>query len=164
MRLVTVFNGAEVRLGALILVMAMAAGGTWFALRHVSRVASLPGVPWPALAAAFVAAELGMVRIGIGRHTYDISLSELPLVIGLLFVSPVGLLLARSSASLFVEMTKRRPVSKRAFNVAIESLEAAVAVLVFRVVLEAFEGRRTPTSRWAGRCGWQRSVPSWRPR
>ncbi|MBO0892828.1 MAG: EAL domain-containing protein, partial [Acidimicrobiales bacterium] len=40
-----------------------------------------------------------------------------------------------SSASLCVEATKRRPLSKRAFNVAIESLETAVAVLVFRVVL-----------------------------
>jgi diguanylate cyclase (GGDEF)-like protein len=115
--------------------MALAAAGTWYAVWGLPRVASLPSIPWPALAAGFVAAELGMVRIEIGWHTYDISLSELPLVIGLLFVSPVALLLARSSASLFVEVTKRRPVSKRAFNVALESLEAAVAVVVFRAVL-----------------------------
>ena len=128
-------DGAEVRLGLLILVMALVAAGTWFAVWDLPRVSSLPAIPWPLLALGFVAAELGMVRIGIGRHTYDVSLSELPLVIGLLFVSPVALLLARSSASLFVEVTKRRPVSKRAFNFVLESLEAAVAVVVFRAVL-----------------------------
>jgi diguanylate cyclase (GGDEF)-like protein len=115
--------------------MALAAAGTWFAVWDLPRVSSLPAIPWPLLAAGFVAAELGMVRIGIGRHTYDVSLSELPLVIGLLFISPMALFLARSSASLFVEVTKRRPVSTRAFNFALESLEAAVAVVVFRAVL-----------------------------
>jgi diguanylate cyclase (GGDEF)-like protein len=126
---------AEVRLAVLILAIAVAAAAAWSGVWDYPTLASLPSILWPALAAGFVAAEFGVVRIELGRHTYDISLSELPLVLGLLFTSPLALLLARSSASAVVEAIRRRPLSKRSFNVALELLETALAVAVFRAVL-----------------------------
>src|SRR4051794_14544319 len=59
---------------------------------------ALPGapihLPWILLPVLFAATERFVVHVEYGRDTHSISLNEIPLVLGLFFVGPAGLLLA----------------------------------------------------------------------
>ena len=54
-----------------------------------------PTLPWWVLALAFAAAETSVLHIQRGREARSVSMSELPLVLGLFFASPVALLVGR---------------------------------------------------------------------
>ena len=67
------------------------------ALLCVRRLAMLPApthVPWWLLAAGFAAADAVPIHLDIRRQTHSFSVIELPLVIGLLFASPLGVVAA----------------------------------------------------------------------
>src|SRR5687767_11240558 len=51
-------------------------------------------VPWWVVAAGFAAAERWVVHLHFRRSTHSLSLGELPLVMGLLFLTPPDLILA----------------------------------------------------------------------
>jgi signal transduction histidine kinase len=92
-------------------------------------------VPWWALAAAFYVAEVWVVHIQFRREAYSFSLSEIPLVMGLFFVSPEGLVLAQlvgAAAALIVH--RRQSPLKLVFNLGHFCLEATLAVIVFHAV------------------------------
>ena len=93
-------------------------------------------LPWPAVAAAFAAAEVFVVHLQIRRNAHSYSLSEAPLVIGLVFLAPVALITARvvGAVSALVLHRHQRGV-KLAFNIAHLSLEACLAVAIFRPLL-----------------------------
>src|SRR4051812_13567678 len=67
-------------------------------------VSSIPFVgsvnlPWWALAIGFAATETWVVHLQVKRESQDVSVSELPLVLGLFFASPLHLLVGRLAGS-----------------------------------------------------------------
>ncbi len=89
-------------------------------------------LPWWALAVAFAATEAFVLHIQVKREAQTVSVSELPLVLGLFFASPVHLLLGRlvGSAAILIAHRRSAPL-KTAFNLALVAAETAVAVTVF---------------------------------
>ncbi len=101
-------------------------------------------IPWPLLAAAFVAAETKVILVHYRRETHSFSLSEIPAVIGLFFVTPNEYLLAvlvGSGVALLV--TARQSVVKVAFNLANFAFISTVTLVVFHG-LGSFIGRPGP--------------------
>ena len=102
---------------------------------HLSGAEPLEAVPyesWLVLSVLMAAAERYRVHLHVARETHTFTLAELPTVLGMFFLSPVGVIAARMLGTTIALATvhARRPV-KLAFNVASGSFEAAVAVLVF---------------------------------
>src|SRR4029079_9146097 len=54
-----------------------------------------PHIPWWALAAAFAATELFVVHAHVRGSAHSLSISELPLILGLLLASPSELVIAQ---------------------------------------------------------------------
>jgi diguanylate cyclase (GGDEF)-like protein len=93
-------------------------------------------VPWWALAVLFFISEIAVVHVQIRREANTFSLNELPLIAGLYFASPVGMVLAQAiGAAVALAFHRRQPPLKLVFNVAKLSLEAAVAQVVFHWVV-----------------------------
>ena len=66
-------------------------------------------------------------------QAYSLSLSEAPLVIGLLTCPTWGFVLARvAGGALALVCFRKQPRQKLAFNVALQLLEVCLAVIVFR--------------------------------
>jgi diguanylate cyclase (GGDEF)-like protein len=91
------------------------------------------GMPWPALAVAFVLTELFLIHFEHRRDSHSVSLSAVPLVVGLFTVTPIALVVARvlGSGLALVGRWRQAPV-KVAVNLASFWLEVAVAITVFR--------------------------------
>jgi signal transduction histidine kinase len=91
-------------------------------------------VPLWALALAFGLAEVFVMHIRIARHAQTFSLAEIPLVFGLMFASPVGLVLAQSVgvAAALAFHRRQRPV-RLTFNVAQRAFTTLLAVVVVSV-------------------------------
>jgi diguanylate cyclase (GGDEF)-like protein len=80
-------------------------------------------------------------------NTYLFVLEEVPMLLGLVFLSPTLLVLAGVCAEIFVRVGPRRqPAFKAFFNVASCAMSIALAALVYREVL----GSSRPVSLW----GW----------
>ncbi|UOY03281.1 putative bifunctional diguanylate cyclase/phosphodiesterase [Blastococcus sp. PRF04-17] len=92
-------------------------------------------LPWWALGIGFAATEASVFYLQTRREARTVSISELPLVLGLFLASPVQLLLGRLAGSLAVFLAHRRaPVLKTAWNLALVSLQTAVAVALFHLL------------------------------
>ncbi len=95
----------------------------------------VPGVPWPVLAVLFALAEVSVLHVQVRREAQAISLSEIPLVLGLFFVSPGHLLLARLVGSLAVLAVHRRQAPlKLLYNTAAVLAGSVLALTVFHAV------------------------------
>jgi diguanylate cyclase (GGDEF)-like protein len=93
-------------------------------------------VPWWALAVLFFISEIAVVHVQIRQEANTFSLNELPLIAGLYFTSPVGMVLAQAlGAAVALAFHRRQPPLKLAFNVGKLSLEAAVAQVIFHWVV-----------------------------
>jgi hypothetical protein len=108
----------------------------------VGPVRSLPqpdrafALPWPVLAALFGASVILRIHLQFRREVHSVTLMELPLVLGLHFVDPLGLVLARLAGSVpALVIHSRQRGSKLLFNTGLFSLEAGVAALVFSWLL-----------------------------
>jgi signal transduction histidine kinase len=91
-----------------------------------------PEVPWWALATAFGLAEVFVIHVRIGRDAQSLSLSEIPLVIGLAYTSPVTLVFAQVvgvGAALILH--RHQSPMRTAFNLAQRSATATLAMIVF---------------------------------
>jgi diguanylate cyclase (GGDEF)-like protein len=92
--------------------------------------------PWWGLALSFAAVETFVVHLHFRRDAHSFSLSEIPLVIGLFLVEPAGLIAARLLGSgLALVAYRRQRGIKLVFNLVSFTLEACVAVAVFRLLL-----------------------------
>jgi len=76
---------------------------------------------------AFLVAESTLMHVEFRRQSNAISLSEIPLVIGLFVVSPAALLTVRLAAVAVVLAWQRRSPVKSVFNLALAGAEVAVA-------------------------------------
>ncbi|HSV67850.1 MAG TPA: EAL domain-containing protein [Mycobacteriales bacterium] len=94
-----------------------------------------PVLACAALVGLFALAELVPVRVEIRQQTWLVSMAEIPMVLGLFLVQPRSLLVCRLAAAVIVYGYKRSFVLlKRVFNLALFSLEVAIACAVFRAV------------------------------
>src|SRR5216684_6066939 len=76
-------------------------------------------VPWWALAVLFFISEIAVVHVQIRREANTFSLNELPLIAGLYFASPIGMVLAQAlGAAIALAFHRRQPPLKLVFNVA----------------------------------------------
>ena len=102
----------------------------------------LPGGParpfsisWWALVPLVVAAEALMFHIELRKQTHSFTLSEIPLVVGLFFMSPIALLTGRLVGNLIYRCTfGRQSPLKVLFNLSSSAAEVATALVVFRAV------------------------------
>jgi diguanylate cyclase (GGDEF)-like protein len=102
---------------------------------------SMLDVPWWAVAAGFAAAERWVVHLHFRRSTHSLSLGELPLVAGLLFLPAHELVLAGLvGASLALAFDREIPTFKAFFNLAQFTLGTCVALFV----IEGLVNDRTP--------------------
>src|SRR4029450_12883044 len=114
----------------------------WFGVRGVEPPfdggASLP--LW-VLAVSFFVAEVFVMHIRIARHAQTFSLAEIPLVFGLAFATPGGLVLAETvGVGIALAVHRRQRPLRLTFNVAqraCTTLLAVVFVAVCRSVLPA---------------------------
>ncbi len=89
-------------------------------------------LPWWLLAMAFAATEVCVVHIHIRRSSHSLTLGEIPLVLGLLFASPVELIVAWIVGAGCVLLLQREiPLVRIVFNVALFGVTAGVAGIVF---------------------------------
>ena len=108
-------------------------------------------VPQPAmfviLCVMYAAASWFPVQFHYRGNTYLFVLEEVPMLLGLVFLSPTLLVLAAVCAEIFVRVGPRRQAAwKVYFNVASGAIGNALAALVYREVL----GSSSPVSSW----GW----------
>jgi signal transduction histidine kinase len=95
-------------------------------------------VPWWALAALFYLAEIFVVHIQFQRDAHSVSLGEIPLLLGLFFVSPLTLVFAQVVGDgIALAVHRRQSPVKLAFNLGHFTLETCLAVIVFRTILGA---------------------------
>jgi diguanylate cyclase (GGDEF)-like protein len=94
-------------------------------------------LPWWALGIGFAATESCVFYLQTKREARTVSISELPLVLGLFLASPAQLLLGRLVGSVAIFLVHRRaPGLKTAWNLALVSLQTAVAVALFHLFAE----------------------------
>jgi diguanylate cyclase (GGDEF)-like protein len=135
-------RSARLRGAAIWLLIALIAVTT--AVLYVTVVRDLPAythghhVPWWALAAGFAATEVFVIHAHIRGSAHTLSLSELPLVAGLLLATPQDLVVAQVVGPIAVLLLVRRssPV-KLAFNVAQFALTATLTVVVLHALVPA---------------------------
>ncbi len=107
------------------------------AVVRVPAVQPPPGmvlVPWWVLAVVFTATEIFVVRIRVRREEQSVSISELPLVIGLFTLAPWLLVASRllgSAAAFWFHRTTRL---KTSFNLALVGAGTVVAAVTFALV------------------------------
>ncbi len=121
--------GAPARVWLFIAGLGVIAGVAWArVIENFAPVAVPHSLPWLGVSAALVGASLLTVTFMLRGDPVTLGLSEIPLVVGVVFLTPAGLLVATVLAQLVVSFVKRRPPSKTAFNV-ISLSGAAVAAL-----------------------------------
>ena len=133
---------ARLRVAGIWLLVALIAGTT--VALYVGLVDDLPSytdgfqVPWWALALGFAATEVFVIHAHIRGSAHTLSLSELPLVTGLLLASPHDLILAQIAGPALVLLFVRgsAPV-KVLFNLAQFALTATITVLMLHALVPA---------------------------
>src|SRR4051812_14804742 len=106
-------------------------------------------LPWWVLAAGFVATEAFVLHVQFKREAQTISISELPLVLGLFAAAPLQLFIGRLVGAAVTCLVHRRSSPlKTAWNLAFVALHTAVAILVFRMISVDHDPKSVLT--WAG--------------
>ncbi|GAB7193475.1 EAL domain-containing protein [Kineococcus sp. NUM-3379] len=125
------------------LTCALALAVAAFGLQHLDHRTYLPvlELPWWLLAVAFLAVESIVINVQVRREATAVSISELPLVLGLFLATPAELLVGRVVGALLAMVVVRRsPPLKTAFNVALMGVETCVALAVFGAVTRWADG------------------------
>ena len=97
-------------------------------------VAPDPSLPWPLLVVLFAVSELVVLHIEREREAQTVSISEIPIVLGLFLSSPAELAGAWVLGVLVVALVRRGKPIKALFNVVLVAAEAGVALLLFRAL------------------------------
>jgi diguanylate cyclase (GGDEF)-like protein len=102
-------------------------------------------VTWWTLAIFFLIAESCVVHVHVDRQAHTFSLSEIPIVLGLAYATPGGLLLGRLVGSFIaLAAVRRQPPLKIAFNLAYFGLDVGLAVIITHLIL----GHEAPAGPW----------------
>lgn len=120
-----------------LLVAAIAAAATllyWISVRPYEGPAEML-IPWWALAVGFYLAERYLVDLEFRRDAHSFSLSEIPLVLGLFFSSPEGLLLAQLTGLGAALLHRRLPPQKLLFNLSTAALDVGIGITIIRLLI-----------------------------
>src|SRR5580693_3295331 len=113
----------------------LAAAG-WFGLSRPTRAPTSFTVPWEVLGLGVAAMWMLAVSFETRHQSLALSLSEVPLLVGLVFTPVDGVLAARVIATgLVFVLYRHQPLHKAAFNVANVALDTVVAIHVYHAVL-----------------------------
>jgi diguanylate cyclase (GGDEF)-like protein len=93
-----------------------------------------------ALGAGFFFAEQFLVNVEFRRQAHTFTLAGIPLVIGVLVVSPLVFVLTRLVASVLAFVWQRVSVDKMAYNSAAYAFEAAADALLVQLLLRPYHG------------------------
>ena len=105
-------------------------------------------LPWWSLVLMFAAAEAVVLHIQVQREAQTVSLSEIPLVVGLFMAEPVALLVGRTLGSFLVFTLQRRQAPiKVAFNTALVLASGSVALTIWSLTWADID---TGPQAWAG--------------
>jgi len=91
-------------------------------------------IPWWVIAAGFAVADIKVIEVHFRRESHAFSLTEVPAVVGLFFLSPAEYLFALALGAGVALSFLRQPALKVAFNVANYLFLATVAIVVFRAI------------------------------
>jgi diguanylate cyclase (GGDEF)-like protein len=90
---------------------------------------------WLASAVAFYLAEAAVIHLHIGRSAHSFSMSEIPLIFGLFYLSPIELVSARfAGAGLALVISRHQRSVKLAFNLAQFMLSSVAALAILHGV------------------------------
>ena len=92
-------------------------------------------VPWVALVVGFLVADATRVKLRLHRECREFSLSEVPLLVGVLASTPIAVVAASGLAMVTWQLWRRKPLLKGTVNVAMALLEAGVAVAIVRLLV-----------------------------
>ena len=115
-------------------IMAAAAAMAWNVIDLGLLIPSKTPIPWFALIAMVYVAEITVVHLRFHRHAHSFSMSEVPIVLGLFAAAPIALIFAQIGFTLALLINRRQPPMKLAFNVAQQTFQVALAVIVFRLI------------------------------
>ena len=122
----------DAKVWTLCAALAAATAAAIVGLEPIAARPALLHLPWWLLAMAFAATELCVVHIHIRRSSHSLTLGEIPLVLGLLFASPVELIAAWIVGAGCVLLLRREiPLVRIVFNIALFGVTAGVAGSVF---------------------------------
>ena len=95
-------------------------------------------IPWWALAAGFAVAEAFVIHAHVRGSAHSLSLSEVPLVLGLLLAKPSDLIVATVVGPLIVLLfTRGHGFTRLAFNLAQFALTATLATITLHALAPA---------------------------
>ncbi len=114
----------------------------WTALWGKGPLSVDTQLTWWMLAVGFILAESMTVHLPVQRDSHTISMSEIPLVLGLAMAAPGAVVVGRAIAGTLVLAARRQPPVKLTFNLALFTLETTVALATYRTVL----GTASPAS------------------
>jgi uncharacterized membrane protein YhdT len=129
-------NGPQ-RLAIFSLFLGLIGAAIWLLpLQGVQRTTTLHAIPWWIELAMCYATSLLWVQVRVHREVSTLSLTEIPVVVGLFLVDPHQLLGCYVVGVLLASWTRRRRIRwvKDFANATLDVLYIAVAVLVFRTV------------------------------
>jgi diguanylate cyclase (GGDEF)-like protein len=100
-----------------------------------AEVPGQDGLTWWQLAALFAVAEVLVLHLEIRNEAHSFSFSEVPLLLGLVFASPLVLITSRlmGEAVALIGVERQRP-GKLSLNLAVFLAESALAVAVFHLL------------------------------
>jgi len=136
-----VSNRSARRVAPVTTVVALVAAALWW---RVANTLPLWGGRWTwalALVLSFTATESAQLHVEFRRQTLSLSLSEIPLVLGLFLVGPLPLLLCLLAGTLLIARRRRTALYKVCFNVLKFTGDVAMVVLLFH----ALAGRHPST-------------------
>jgi diguanylate cyclase (GGDEF)-like protein len=108
-----------------------------FVLPGLPAATASPRLPLLVLAAIFATAELLRVHLHFRGEAHTITLADLALVLGLLFAAPSDLVAAQVVGIVIARLVGvRQSAIKHAFNITVAALDACLAVLIFRAIVE----------------------------
>lgn len=114
-----------------------AAVAIWFGVAdHSSVPMARSTLPWLLVAAGFAASDQMVIKFEFREESHSVSLGDIPLLLGLVFIHPDRLMIAVILGYLVaMSLHGRQEPVKAVFNIAVPALTAVVALICYHGVL-----------------------------
>lgn len=143
------FMTGSVRIWVLIGVVAGAAAALAVVASGFAPLDAPFHLHWIVMVPVVYAGQVAVVSLQFRKNAHVFAMGEIPLVVGLYFVDPVGLIVAQVIGNaLALVLHLHQTPKKAAFNLAMFTLQAGIGIVVFRSILGA--GDPLGTAGWIG--------------